>query len=167
MGAQAHANGSVDLPLIASPDRIYGLGRLVDSQSPAIIVDFHGHQDWEIRWENQLLIRTELGMPRLPQEAMPEARFRDNVGRLFPTSNNVDHSRLWEVGGAGCSIFDATSRLPQGRPQCAATAARNWRKETPPFLRPGSFSVGLHGRGEVVSDAAHGLDDLPDARTVL
>jgi hypothetical protein len=88
---------SVDLPLIASPDRIYGLGRLVDSKSPAIIVDFHGHQDWEVRWKDQLLLRTQLGAPRLPQEAIPEARFRDNVGRLFSTSNNADQSRLWEV----------------------------------------------------------------------
>ncbi len=88
---------SIDLPLIASQNHVHGLGRLADPATGAIVVDFLGHQDWEVRWEDRPLLRTQFGKSRLPQEAIPEARFRDNVELVFPNTDDTDRSRLWEV----------------------------------------------------------------------
>ncbi len=88
---------SMDLPLIATPNHVLGLGRLADPADGAIVVDFLGHQDWEVRWKDLPLLRTQLGKSRLPQEVIPEARFRDNVELLFPTTDDTNRSRLWEV----------------------------------------------------------------------
>ena len=88
---------STELPLIASLNDVRGIGRLADSASAAIVVDFLGYQDWEVRWENRPLLRTQLGKSRLPQEVVPEARFRDNVELLFPTTDETDRSRLWNL----------------------------------------------------------------------
>lgn len=91
-------------PLVATPERILGLGR---SPEGALAVDFHGHQDWELRLGDRLLLRTRLGQPKLPQEPLPEARFKDNVARLFPGTTPEDHERLWQ-------IMRLQTRLPHG-----------------------------------------------------
>jgi len=88
---------SADLPLIVTWQSAYGLGRLAERDAKAVCLDFHGHQDWEVRWGDDLLMRTRLGQPRLPQETVPEARFRENVSRLFPRTAHEDHTRLWDI----------------------------------------------------------------------
>jgi hypothetical protein len=88
---------SAELPLFATTENILGLGNLVKETKSAISVDFHGYQDWEVRQDNKAILRTRLGRPRLPQESIPEARFRDNVGRLFPETSEDDQSLLWNV----------------------------------------------------------------------
>jgi hypothetical protein len=88
---------SMDLPLIASLSHVHGIGRVADSGSAAIVVDFLGHQDWEVQWEGQPLLRTQLGKSRLPQEVVPEGRFRDNVELLFPATDAEDRGRLWDL----------------------------------------------------------------------
>jgi hypothetical protein len=88
---------SAELPLVATPSHILGLGRIQATAGEVVAVDFHGHQDWELRRGETLLMRSQLGRPRLPQEAIPEARFLDNVARLFPETDLSDRLRLWDA----------------------------------------------------------------------
>lgn len=98
---------TVDTAVIADTRHIHGVGRLDDSYDPkaeeAFWIDFVGHHQWDFRNGEQILMRTQYGRPRLPQEAIEKARFTDNLERQF---DRCDSDQLW-------SLFNVL--LSQGR----------------------------------------------------
>ena len=90
-----------DVALIADSERIYGLGKLnsdYDSSSQDIFnVFFLGHYHWEIQCQEQVLLVSHYGEPKLPQEHIDRAHFINNYVRLFPESSSDDQVQLWKL----------------------------------------------------------------------
>ena len=89
--------GSGPTALIADYRSIYGFGSVSDISGPALRVDFLDQQQWDFRRGNQVLLRTRFGEPRLPEEAIGEARFMDNFRRLFPEAGEQSAARFHKV----------------------------------------------------------------------
>lgn len=106
-----------DIALIADAQCIYGLGRLKAdhdlSAQDVFTIEFLDHYHWELRFGNQVLLRSRYGEPTLPQEPISRERFIDNYSRLFPDSSAEDHNFLWELfnsamqQGHGCMFVVA------------------------------------------------------------
>lgn len=94
---------SADIALIADSEFIFGIGKLHPSHSfesqSAFVVDFLDHYDWQIRIDQQILLRCRYGDPMLPQEDISRDRFIDNASRLFPASVEASE-KLWKLYSA-------------------------------------------------------------------
>lgn len=93
-----------EIALIADAQNIYGLGRLKAdhdlSAQDVFTIEFLDHYHWELRFVNQVLLRSRYGEPTLPQEPVSRERFIDNYSRLFPDASEDDHNLLWELFNA-------------------------------------------------------------------
>lgn len=87
--------------IIADSQRIYGLGQLKDSHDSsaqdAFAAAFIDHYHWELRCGNQVLLRSQYAVPKLPQEAFDKAAFLANYARLFPQSPQENGLLLWNL----------------------------------------------------------------------
>lgn len=88
-----------DIALIADSECIYGLGRLRADYDPSLqdvfVIVFLDHYHWELRCEDQVLLVSRYGEPKLPQEPISREQFISNYARLFPESSLDDQDRLW------------------------------------------------------------------------
>ncbi|MGO4799681.1 hypothetical protein ACEN2T_10390 [Pseudomonas sp. W22_MBD1_FP4] len=87
--------------IIANSQYIFGLGQLKKSHSPseqdAFTVAFLDHYHWELRCGNQILIRSQYAVAKLPQEPFNKAAFLANYARLFSQSVPKDGLHLWSL----------------------------------------------------------------------
>ncbi|WP_442777612.1 hypothetical protein ACQUGU_12340 [Acinetobacter baumannii] len=87
--------------IIADSQHIYGLGQLKkthDSQEQdAFIVNFLDHYYWELCCGELVLLRSQYGVPKLPQEHFDKPSFIANYIRLFPKSSVEDSLNLWNL----------------------------------------------------------------------
>ncbi|AMS43252.1 diadenylate cyclase [Aminobacter aminovorans] len=80
--------------LIADYNSIVGLGDLSDDSTPPFAVDFLGHDQWDFRQGDQVLMRWRFGHARLPQETIGKERFIDNMRRVFVSINDDEIGRF-------------------------------------------------------------------------
>jgi hypothetical protein len=99
--------GSGDMALITGLQSIYGLGRIAEEDTPSYSVEFFDQQQWDFRHGNRLLLRTQFGEPRLPQESISESRFLDNFNRIFPSAGD-------EAAARYRSVLELLSEQPRG-----------------------------------------------------
>ncbi|MDT9673744.1 hypothetical protein F6R97_03615 [Pseudomonas sp. JV414] len=87
--------------IIADSRHIYGLGQLKGSHDysaqDAFTVAFIDHYLWELRYRDQVLLRSHYAVPTLPQEPFDKAAFLANYARLFPLSSPEDAQHLWNL----------------------------------------------------------------------
>lgn len=89
------------ISIIADCDNIFGLGSLqpeaVANERSGFIVRFVDHYHWELRFRDQVLLRSHYSVPRLPQEPFNKAMFIANYSRMFPQSSELDALHLWSL----------------------------------------------------------------------
>jgi hypothetical protein len=87
--------------VIADSRHIYGLGQLSyshdHSAQDAFTVAFIDHYLWELRYKDQVLLRSHYAVPTLPQEPFDKVDFLANYARLFPLSSPADALHLWNL----------------------------------------------------------------------
>lgn len=87
--------------IIADCDKIYGLGTLnqnaITNERNGFTVRFVDHYHWELRFREQVLLRSHYSVPRLPQEPFDKAMFISNYSRLFTNSSELDALHLWSL----------------------------------------------------------------------
>lgn len=87
--------------IIADSRRIYGLGKLKqihDSQGQDVFtINFLDHYYWEFCCGELVLLRSQYGVPKLPQEHFDRPSFIANYLRLFPHSSVEDSLNLWNL----------------------------------------------------------------------
>jgi len=87
--------------IIANSQCIYGLGQLSKSHNSsaqdAFTVVFIDHYHWELRCDEQALLRSHYGNPKLPQEPFDKMAFLANYTRLFPLSTKENGMNLWNL----------------------------------------------------------------------
>lgn len=93
--------------LIADYNIIVGLGDLSDVSAPPFSVDFLGHDQWDLRQGEQVLMRCRFGEARLPQETIGKERFIDNMRRVF---DSIDDAAI----GRFRTVLDILAQLPHG-----------------------------------------------------
>lgn len=90
-----------DSAIIADSHRIYGLGKLMkthDSQEQnAFTINFIDHYYWELCCGELVLLRSQYGVPKLPQEYVDKPSFIANYIRIFPESSVENSSNLWNL----------------------------------------------------------------------
>lgn len=95
---QMAASGSA---IIADSQRIYGLGYLKTthdaSEQDAFTINFLDHYYWELCCGELVLLRSQYGVPRLPQEHFDKQSFIANYIRLFPLATVKDSLHLWDL----------------------------------------------------------------------
>lgn len=114
---------SGDLALVADGSVVHGLGRLDPNHDPtredAFWIDFLEHHSWDLRLGSQVLLRSRLGQPTLPQEVIPKDRFVENCELVFGRDGRCDPERLWEVFttlaslGRGAMLVVADDAAPE------------------------------------------------------
>ncbi|MDO7837570.1 diadenylate cyclase [Sphingobium sp. HBC34] len=85
--------GSGDMALITGYQSIYGFGRIAEDDTPSCSVEFFDQQQWDFRHGNRILLRTQFGEPRLPQELISDSRFLDNFKRIFLSAGDEAAAR--------------------------------------------------------------------------
>lgn len=89
------------ISIIADCDNIYGLGNLqteaVANERCGFVVQFIDHYHWELRFRDQILLRSHYSVPRLPQEPFNKITFIANYSRMFPQSSELDALHLWSL----------------------------------------------------------------------
>lgn len=93
--------------LIADYNSIVGLGDLSDVSAPPFSVDFLGHDQWDLRRGEQVLMRCRFGEARLPQETIGKERFIDNMRRVF---DPIDDAAI----GRFRTVLDILAQLRHG-----------------------------------------------------
>lgn len=92
---------SEGISIIADCDYIYGLGTLqpeaVANERAGFVVRFVDHYHWELRFRDQVFLRSHYSVPRLPQEPFNKAMFIANYRRMFPQSNELDALHMWSL----------------------------------------------------------------------
>lgn len=87
--------------IIADTNRIYGLGKLKkthDSQEQdAFTINFIDHYYWELCCGKLVLLRSQYGVPKLPQEYFDKPSFIANYIRIFPQSSVENSLNLWNL----------------------------------------------------------------------
>ena len=85
--------GSDDMALITGFQSIYGFGRVAEEDTLSYSVEFFDQQQWDFRHGNRILLRTQFGEPRLPQDSISESRFLDNFNRIFRSAGDEAAAR--------------------------------------------------------------------------
>lgn len=98
---------SNETALIAGYEKIYGIGSLSDLSVPPYSVEFLEHHQWDFKRGDTVLMRTQFGVARLPQEPVSTDRFVDSVTRTF-TSISED------AVGRFRRVLDLLAKLPRG-----------------------------------------------------
>lgn len=87
--------------IIADCQHIYGLGDLKTTHDPseqdAFTINFLDHYYWELCCGEQVLLRSQYGVPKLPQEYFDQQSFIAHYIRLFPLSSVEDGLHLWDL----------------------------------------------------------------------
>lgn len=83
--------------LIAEYDTIIGVGSVSDVSAMPFCIDLLGHDQWDFRRGEQVLMRCRFGTARLPQEIIGKERFIDNMRRVFPTIDDTAITRFRNV----------------------------------------------------------------------
>lgn len=95
---QMAASGSA---IIADSQRIYGLGHLKPThdsgEQDAFTINFLDHYYWELCCGDLVLLRSQYGVAKLPQEYFDQQSFIANYIRLFPLSSVEDSLYLWDL----------------------------------------------------------------------
>ena len=111
-----------NIALIADSRRIYGLGRLDDdydySKQDIFTIHFIDHYHWELQCDNNTMLRSHYGEPKLPQEHISRSQFISNYKRIFSSSSADDHDRIWK-------LYSAAIKLKHGSMIVVATDAKN------------------------------------------
>lgn len=92
---------TTDIALIANSDCIFGLGRLNadydSSLQDVFIINFIDHYHWELQCDDQVMLRSHYGDPKLPQESISREHFISNYARLFTKSSYDDQKHIWKL----------------------------------------------------------------------
>ncbi|MCC6310989.1 MAG: DNA integrity scanning protein DisA nucleotide-binding domain protein [Trueperaceae bacterium] len=92
---------SEELSALATPQGIYGLGRVDGNHDPSaedvFAVVFLGRNAWELRHAGRPLMRVQDGVPALPREPLSRASLEFAVRRVFGDNSDADVERLWEA----------------------------------------------------------------------
>lgn len=93
---------STGVGIVADSRQIYGLGKLKDSHDAyaaqdAFTVAFIDHYHWELQCGDHVLIRSQYGVPKLPQEPFDKVAFLASYVRLFPSALPEDGLNLWRL----------------------------------------------------------------------
>ena len=95
---QMAASGSA---IVADSQRIYGLGHLKPThdsgEQDAFTINFLDHYYWELCCGDLVLLRSQYGVAKLPQEYFDQQSFIANYIRLFPLSSVEDSLYLWDL----------------------------------------------------------------------
>ncbi len=83
--------------LIAEYDTIIGLGSVSDVSAAPFCIDFLGHDQWDFRRGEQVLMRCRFGTAHLPQEIIGKERFIDNMRRVFAPIDDTAIARFRNV----------------------------------------------------------------------
>jgi hypothetical protein len=110
-----------EAPLIADYNSIVGLGNLSDVSAPPFSVDFIGHDQWDLRRGEQVLMRCRFGEARLPQETIGKERFIDNMRRVF---DSIDDAAI----GRFRTVLDILAQLRHGSSLVIASDAASEAK---------------------------------------
>ena len=148
---------SPDLSLIANGTAIHGLGTLDAnhdaSRQDAFWIEFIDHFHWQLRLGNRVLLRTHFGEAILPQEPVARPLFLDNFLRLFPSAQQDDAGRFWEIVVAmddqphGSMIVVATDAAIE-----AARLSRQGMSIEPMLLTPELFGQVSKIDGSILID---------------
>jgi DisA bacterial checkpoint controller nucleotide-binding len=77
---------------------ISGLGSLRSKEADNILrVAFTGHYEWDLHYNDILLMKVSYGVPRLPLPRLKQEEFYSAAARIFTTFNVLDGRRLWEI----------------------------------------------------------------------
>lgn len=107
--------------LIADYNSIVGLGDLSDVSAPPFAVDFLGHDQWDLRRGEQVLMRCRFGNAHLPQETIGKERFIDNMHRVF---DSIDDAAI----GRYRTVLDILAQLRHGSSLVIASDAASEAK---------------------------------------
>ncbi|HRW02181.1 MAG TPA: hypothetical protein P5314_10420 [Tetrasphaera sp.] len=92
------------LRLLTDGREVYGLGAINASYDEAseqcFLIDIVGNGAWELRHQDEPLLRVDHGQPSVAVDAMDKGTFADTVRRVF--GNQAEAEALWEMAQA-CS----------------------------------------------------------------
>jgi len=76
---------TAEMPLIASYEHAFGLGRVAAGASPLFYVDFVDQHEWLFKQDDATMLHSRFGEPTLPRDVVDPERFADTLTRLFPS----------------------------------------------------------------------------------
>jgi hypothetical protein len=91
---------SKDLSLHTNSENVFGLVRLKGQPNEVediFEIQMIGHHHWELRHSDNVLMRVQYGIPRLPRLSFDEQKLRADLPRLFENIGNNDIDRLVEL----------------------------------------------------------------------
>lgn len=90
-----------DVSLLADGENVYALGRMVGqydaTREDLFVISFLHHYVWELRHDNQVLVRASYGQPSLPQSRLSRSEFRRGLRHTFGVAEPEKVERLWDV----------------------------------------------------------------------
>lgn len=108
--------------------KITGLCDKTTASKDHFTVIFHGHYDWVISYNEEILLSVRYNVPKIPPILMNKDVFIDNFSRLFPDySNNSQY--MWE-------IFNTALEQKHG---CMVVIANDAEKEAKRLAKQGTL----------------------------